>query len=163
MRKFTIITLGKYKEHYWKQAEDEYLKRLKPYAKTDIIELKEIRFSEKDPVPKIRQVEADLIKRHIPKDVTTIALHEAGTPHDSLGFAQFLSSHTTRGEHLTFILGGPLGFDRAFLSSCDHTLSLSPLTMPHNLARVMFIEQLYRAETILAGKRYETVAKLPKR
>ncbi len=152
--KINIITIGKIKQKYLQEAETEYLKRLMPYAKIEIIELKEISFDGRDSVDNTRQKEAELIKSRLPKDTTVIALHEEGSAYTSPQFAKWLEMNTTHGEHLTFVIAGSLGIDRQLLKSCDQSLSLSPLTMPHELARIVLLEQIYRAITILKGKTY---------
>jgi len=154
MMKITLITLGKLKESYWKAAEKEYLKRLSIYAKIDIIELKEIPFSHISQTDAVRKKEAEQLQKHIPKNATVIALHEQGKTHTSKTFADFLETQTTHGEHIVFVLGGPLGLDRNFLNTTTHQLSLSSLTFPHQMVRTILLEQLYRAHTIISGKQY---------
>tara|TARA_B100000700_G_scaffold313647_1_gene398974 strand:+ start:598 stop:1068 length:471 start_codon:yes stop_codon:yes gene_type:complete len=154
MTHITIITLGKLKENYWKAAEKEYLKRLSIYSKISIIELKEISFSHTSQTNSIRKKEAEELQKHIPKNATVIALHEEGKTRTSKTFADFLKKQTTHGQHIVFVIGGPLGLDRNFLNTTTHQLSLSSLTFPHQMVRTILLEQIYRAHTIISGKQY---------
>lgn len=150
----TILTLGKLKETYWRHAEEEYLKRISPYAKINFIEIKEEPFRDGDDREKIKLLEAEKIKKHLPDGGVIIALHEQGTEYDSPQFAKFLESNTTRGEHLIFIVGGPLGLHKHILSLAQHKLSLSRLTFPHQMVRTILLEQIYRGICITKGKQY---------
>jgi len=150
----TLLTLGKLKETYWRDAEQEYLKRISPYTKINIIEIKEESFRDGDDREKIKLLEAEKIKKHLPEGSVVIALHEKGKEYDSPKFATFIESNTTRGEHLVFIVGGPLGLHKSILSLARYSLSLSPLTFPHQMVRTILLEQLYRGITIQKGKQY---------
>lgn len=154
MLHITIIALGKFKESHWREAEAEYLKRLSPYAKVNSIEIAEESFRDLGERDAVRKKEAEKIKKQLPDGAVVIALTEEGKEYDSPAFADFLAQHSTRGEHLVFVLGGPLGLDREFLTTCQFSISLSQLTFPHQLARVVLAEQLYRAATIMNGKQY---------
>lgn len=154
MLNIKLIIVGKYKETYWKEAEKEYIKRLSPYAKLDIIEIKEEAFRNNDDRDSIKSLEADKIKKHLDPDAIVIALHETGKEFTSVEFANFLQRNSTRGEKLQFIFGGPLGLDQSILEKANVQLSLSQLTFPHQMARVILLEQLYRAVTIQKGKQY---------
>lgn len=154
MLNITILTLGKLKESYWRDAEQEYLKRLSPYAKINIIEIKEEPFRDGDDRDKIKLLEAEKIKKHLPEGGVVIALHEKGKEYDSPQFAKFLESNTTRGEHLVFIVGGPLGLHPNMLSLAQYKVSLSQLTFPHQMVRTILLEQIYRGVTIMKGKQY---------
>ena len=152
-----IIVLGKLKESYWQAACDEYLKRLTPYAKIEIIELKEEPFREKDTRAETQKKEAERVLPYIAegkKKGVVIGLHEGGKEHTSVQLAKFLEEKTGGGAHVMFVIGGPLGFHPNILKQFDTQLSLSSLTFPHQLARVILIEQLYRAVTIINGKQY---------
>jgi len=153
MKKITIIAVGKLKEKYWNQAEIEYIKRLSPYVHIQIIELKEIAFSDKDAVEIIKEKEAKIINNKIPKDTVLITLHEVGKQMDSIQFSQWLSKKTEHGEHLCFIIGGPKGLHISLLQKSQQ-ISLSQLTFPHQMVRTILLEQLYRASTIEIGKTY---------
>lgn len=149
-----IICLGKLKEAYWREAEVEYLKRLKPYAKIKITELPEEPFREYDDAEKIKAKEAEKIRKALPDNAIVIALHERGKPYTSPDFAQFLEKNSSHGEELVFIIGGPLGLHESILQETRQQWSLSPLTFPHQMVRTILLEQLYRGATILQGKKY---------
>ena len=149
-----IIAVGKSKEKYWCSAEAEYFKRLSPYAKVEVTELKEEPFRDKDDPSDIKRKEAEKIKKHLNEKDILIALHERGMELDSIGLSDFLEKHTQQGQHLTFIIGGPLGLDESLLEHIPYQLSLSKLTFPHQMVRVILAEQLYRAVTIMKGKQY---------
>jgi len=154
MLNLRLIVIGKYKETYWKQAEAEYIKRLKPYARLVIHEIAEEPFRNAAERERIQIKEAEKIQKLVPDGSFTIALHERGRGYTSRELADFLSSLSLRGETLTFIIGGPLGLHENLLKTAGCQLSLSPLTFPHQMARVALLEQLYRAATILNGKTY---------
>lgn len=149
-----IIALGKLKESHWKDAEAEYSKRLRPYAKIDIIELKEEAFRDGDDKEKIKEKEASKIEKYIDASAVTVALHEQGKEMDSPQLAKWIEQNTTTGKTITFLIGGPLGFHRSILEKVDMQLSLSPLTFPHQMVRPILLEQLYRSATITHNKQY---------
>lgn len=150
----TILSLGSLKQSGLRELASQYIKRLSPYGKLEEIELKEIAFSPKDPIERIKREEADLLQKHLTQRSTIIALHETGTQLDSISFAKFLEDQTNQGQHITFVIGGPVGLHESILQKANYTLSLSPLTFTHQFARVLLLEQLYRAQTILRGKTY---------
>lgn len=150
----TIIALGKLKEAHWKDAEAEYLKRLKPYAKIEILELPEESFRESDDREKIKAEEAEKIAKHIPVGAQVIALHERGKEMTSPELADFLEKKSAHGEQIVFVIGGPLGLHESILKNTPIQLSLSRLTFPHQMVRTILFEQLYRSITIQMGKQY---------
>ncbi len=157
MKNIHIITLGKLKETYWREAEQEYLKRLKPYAKIIIHELREEAFDEKSNPATIKQKEAEKIKIEIKKikDSYIIALDERGKQFSSVEFAKQLNNRAIeQPNNLIFIIGGPLGLDKSILDLASLTLSLSPLTFTHQMTRVFLLEQIYRAQMILNNRKY---------
>ena len=101
------------------------------------------------------QKEGETILRKIKPSDTVIALCIGGTMHTSQQLATFLSEKQTLGKQLVFVIGGSLGLSDAVVARSDYQLSLSSLTMPHQLARVVLLEQLYRTQKILAGERYQ--------
>ncbi|MBP7992252.1 MAG: 23S rRNA (pseudouridine(1915)-N(3))-methyltransferase RlmH [Candidatus Magasanikbacteria bacterium] len=149
-----VVVVGKFKEKYWLEAETEYKKRLTPYAKISVLELPDTAFKNEGDRERIRTLESEKIKNAIPENAFIIALTETGKKFDSIVLAKWLDDVSQSGQQLVFVIGGPLGLDRTFLKSVPATLSLSDLTFPHQLARVVLIEQLYRAATINSGKQY---------
>ena len=154
MLNIKIIALGKIKESYWKEAESEYQKRLKPYAKIELVEIPEEPFRDSDDREKIKLKEADKIQKNLREGGLIVALHEAGKQFSSHQFASFLEEHSTRGETITLIIGGPLGLHQSILQLAEVQLSLSQLTFPHQMVRTILLEQIYRAVTIQKGKQY---------
>lgn len=154
MLNLTIIVVGKLTTKPWIEAENTYLTRLKPYAKVNYIEITEEKFSDEAERAVIQRKEAAKIMAKVPPGATVVALHEAGKSFTSPQLAKWLGDNSTRGEHIVLVLGGPLGLHADILQAATVKLSLSPLTFPHQLARVVLDEQLYRAAMILAGKSY---------
>jgi 23S rRNA (pseudouridine1915-N3)-methyltransferase len=155
MASIHIITLGKLKEPFWKDAEKEYLKRLSG-IKLQIHELKEESFTDKDPVELVKEKEAEKILDELVKIKNTfvIALEEKGREYTSTEFARQLGSWNTTHSSITFVIGGPLGLAPSIVARSVASLSLSPLTFTHQMTRVLLLEQIYRAFMIMAGRRY---------
>ncbi|PIT86815.1 MAG: 23S rRNA (pseudouridine(1915)-N(3))-methyltransferase RlmH [Candidatus Magasanikbacteria bacterium CG10_big_fil_rev_8_21_14_0_10_43_6] len=149
-----IIAIGKQKEQYWRDAEKAYTTRLSPYAKIDIIEIKEEAFQTTDVREHVREKEAEKIKKYLDGSGMVVALTESGTRMDSLAFSAWLTTRTATTGKITFLIGGPLGFHASILDAATITLSLSDLTFPHQMVRTLLLEQLYRAITIEKGKQY---------
>lgn len=154
MMNIKIIALGKLKESYWREAEAEYLKRLRPYAKIELVEIPEIPFRLEHDRERVTKQEAKTVLKKLAPDDIVIALDEHGKEFSSLQFAEFLRIKSTHGERLVFIIGGSLGLHESVRKRAVHTISLSQLTFPHQMARVILLEQLYRAGTIQSGKQY---------
>lgn len=154
MFKVTIICLGKFKEAAYIQLEKEYLKRLSPFAKVKIVELPEEPYRSKDDLTQIKEKEAAAIRKHLPAGAIVILLEENGTLRDSMAFAQNLERLSSLGQELVFVIGSGIGLDESLKEVSNYTFSLSKLTFPHNMARIILLEQLYRAATIISGKEY---------
>ena len=158
MLSVTLLCVGKMKEKYYIAAFAEYRKRLSAYCKLSITELPEQRLPE-DPSP--REISAALekegveIEKHIPPQAMAIALCVEGKQVSSGAFSQMLERRAVEGtSRLCFLVGGSFGLSETVKQKAGIKLSLSEMTFPHHLARVMLIEQLYRAFTIQAGTRY---------
>ena len=134
---------------------DTYKLRLKPYAKLEEIWVKETPFRKPEDAARVREAEKEAFLARIPKGAFVVALTEEGKTFDSPTFAKTLDRFAEGGARpIAFLVGGPLGLSRELIKEADASLSLSPLTFPHNIARALLLEQLYRAGTILAGKTY---------
>ena len=158
MQKVTILCVGKLKEKFYAEAVAEYSKRLKRHCTLEIIELPESRLPE-DPSPaEIRQAlaaEAALIEARLPKGGALIAMCIEGKELSSPALAEKVEQFGLSGaSQLTFLIGGSVGLDAALKQKADLRLSMSPMTFPHHLARIMVLEQIYRAYQILSGSRY---------
>jgi len=154
MLKIKIICLGRLKESYWREAEDEYLKRLHPFAKLEIIEIPEVSFQPKDDPEKIKTTEGESILKQIKDGEFVIALDERGGQKGSEELAHYLEEQSQQGQTITFVIGGPLGLSGEILGRANLRLSLSKLTFTHQMVRVILLEQIYRCGNILMGKVY---------
>ncbi len=146
--------MGKYKEKAYIELEKEYLKRLSPFTKLKILELPEEPYRKNDDIDKIKLKEAELIKKHLPTSSIVILLEEKGTLRNSIEFANNFDRLASLGQELVFIIGSGIGLHESLKEFSNYSISLSPLTFPHNLARILLLEQIYRACTINFGKEY---------
>lgn len=150
----TVIAVGKLKERYWRDAADEYLKRLRPYADVRVVEI-----ADRDPgrggvERAVVDEGADVLAAIKPGD-HVVALEIGGRNLDSVAFSQHLARLGLEGRSaVTFLIGGSHGLGADVLSRADERLSLGPMTLPHNLARVVLLEQVYRAFRIARGEPY---------
>ncbi len=154
MFKAKILCLGKFKEAAFKNLEDEYLKRLKPFCKITVEELKEVSYKTFDQMLQAKTEEAEIILKRLPKDAVVVLLDEKGVTRDSIEFSAFIERITSFGREIIFVIGSGAGTDRLLKERANHIISLSPLTFTHNFARVLLEEQLYRSCTIASGKEY---------
>lgn len=151
----SILSVGKIKESFWNEAISEYIKRISPYAKINFIELENKAFKDSENAEVIKKQEAELILNKLNKNPGIIlALDEHEKEFNSREFSKFLEQKTAHGDHIIFILGGPRGLHSSILSKANQKMSLSQMTFPHNLAKVVLIEQVYRAITIMNNKSY---------
>lgn len=153
-----LIVVGKLKEKYWKDAAAEYTKRLGPYMRLEIIEVAEERIQENPSAAEIAQVldkEGERILRNIPPSFFVIPLVIEGKMCSSPELAQMLEKLSLDGKSQTaFIIGGSHGLSPNVVGRGDFILSFSPLTFPHQLMRVLLMEQIYRAFSIINGSKY---------
>lgn len=153
-----IVCVGKLREAYFRDAAEEYAKRLRRFGALDIIEcpdLAEPKNASPADIARIIEVEGASILSHLrPRDHVT-ALCIGGKQRTSPGLAEFLRAVEDGGVgRAVFVIGGSNGLSPAVLARANDTLSFSPMTFPHQLARVMLLEQLYRSRKILAGEAY---------
>ena len=156
--KISIITVGKIKEKYLKDAIAEYSKRLGKYCKLEIIEVAD----EKTPdaasetvEDAIRAKEGERIMKYVRDDAYVITLEIAGTQLTSEGLAGKIEQLGIQGKsHITFIIGGSIGLGKQVLARSDYALSFSKMTFPHQLIRVILLEQIYRSYRIISGEPY---------
>ena len=154
----TLITMGKLKEKFYISAAEEYKKRLSGYCRFTLLELPECRLPE-DPSPAEisagLEKEAELIFSKVPKGAWFCVLTPEGKELSSEGFAQKLAEVKLTGKSSAcFLIGSSFGMSPRVKAKADFRLSMGPMTFPHHLARVMVLEQLYRAEAIQAGSKY---------
>jgi 23S rRNA (pseudouridine1915-N3)-methyltransferase len=158
MLNITLLCVGKLKEAYWRSACEEYKKRLGAFCRPNIVEVDEYRLPEK---PSQAQIDAGLeaegkkLLEQIPAGSYVITLCIEGKELSSTQLAEKLAAVSVQGySRVFFIIGGSFGLSPAVKARSDLRLSMSPMTFPHQLARVMVLEQLYRALGINAGTKY---------
>ncbi|KAB2330794.1 23S rRNA (pseudouridine(1915)-N(3))-methyltransferase RlmH [Cytobacillus depressus] len=154
----SIVTVGKLKEKYLKQGIDEYLKRLTAYAKVEIIEVSDEKAPEELSETEMRQVkqkEGERILAKINPDAYVIALAIEGKMKSSEELADTLDKLATYGKSkVAFVIGGSLGLSEEVLKRADEKLSFSRMTFPHQLMRLVLVEQVYRGFRINRGEPY---------
>ncbi len=156
--KITIVTVGKIKEKYLRDAIGEYSKRLSKYCKLEIVEVADEKTPDNasDTMEKIiRDKEAERILKYVREDAYVITLEIGGKMLDSVEFSRKLENLGIQGKsHILFIIGGSIGLGEAVLKRSDFALSFSKMTFPHQLMRVILLEQIYRGYRIMAGEPY---------
>ena len=152
-----VIGVGKLRERCWREAADEYKKRLSRYARCEEIEVPDL----PEPANSSSAIEQQLCRREgeailqkIRQDDIVVALCIDGQALDSVRFSQRLTQFEQTGRRVVFVIGGSLGLSSDVVSRAQIKLSFSPMTFPHQLARVMLFEQIYRACKIASGERY---------
>lgn len=152
-----IVCVGKMKEKYWRDAAAEYEKRLSRFLRLEMIELPDL----PEPVnsspaieAQIRQKEGEVILAKLRPDDIVVALCIEGKQLDSVSLSAQLARYADTGRRVAFVIGGSLGLSPEVVARANMKLSFSPMTFPHQLARIMLLEQVYRACKIGAGERY---------
>ncbi|MBR4723576.1 MAG: 23S rRNA (pseudouridine(1915)-N(3))-methyltransferase RlmH [Clostridia bacterium] len=155
--KITVVSVGKIKERFFYDAISEYKKRLSRFASVDIIEIKD----EKIPENASQKEEALILEKEgisilskIPKNSFKIAMCIEGNGLSSTEFSKRLDSIKAENSNITFIIGGSLGLCEKVKSASDMRISFGKITLPHQLMRVVLLEQIYRAFKISAGETY---------
>ena len=149
--KISILTVGKIKEKYLRDAIAEYSKRLGRYCKLEIIEVSD----EKTPEDAIRNKEGERLLKYIRDDAFVITLEIGGEQLTSENFARKINELGIRGtSHIQFVIGGSIGLGKEVLKRSDYALSFSKMTFPHQLMRVILLEQIYRSYRIISGEPY---------
>ena len=159
MQRVTVLCVGKLKERFYIDAAAEYVKRLQRHCKLELIELPEQRLPD-DPSPaeiqKALRAEGDAIREKLPKGGAVIALCIEGKPCSSQELSRRMADLAVQGKtQLTFLIGGSVGLDEDLKRRADWRLSMSPMTFPHHMARIMLLEQIYRAYQIADGTKYQ--------
>lgn len=151
--RLTVIAVGRLKERHWRDAADEYLKRLRPYATVREVEVAD-RDVTRDEARAIAEEGADIL-RAIPSSAHVVALDSRGREPTSEELAAWLSARALEGaSSIAFVVGGSAGLASEVLERADERLSLGRITLPHQLARVVLFEQLYRVFRITRGEPY---------
>lgn len=158
MQRVTVLCVGKLKEKFYLEAAAEYVKRLQRFCKLELVELPESRLSESPSPAEVQRAlaaEAVAIRERLPKGGAVIALCIEGKPCSSVELSRRMEELAVAGKtQLTFLIGGSVGLDESLKRQTDWRLSMSPMTFPHHLARIMLLEQIYRAYQISAGTKY---------
>ena len=154
MIKLKIIVVDRTRSPFLKEGESFYLDRLKRYTHTEWVEVKPESMKKGKPSARILAVEGNSItKKFLPRDYL-IALDRTGKTFDSKGLAARINELTLSQDRLTFVIGGPLGLSKEILAKAHEILSLSRLTLTHEMSRLLLLEQLYRAFTIINNEKY---------
>ncbi|MCD7725000.1 MAG: 23S rRNA (pseudouridine(1915)-N(3))-methyltransferase RlmH [Clostridiales bacterium] len=156
--KITIIAVGKIKEKFYRDAVAEYEKRLSRYCRLEIIQEADEKTPDKAGEAQeqlIKKKEAERILKHIREDAYVVALEIEGTMYDSEAFAGRLNQLAVQGvSHIQFIIGGSLGLHEEVCARADAAVSFSRMTFPHQLMRVILLEQIYRGYRMINGEPY---------
>lgn len=156
MVKTKIITVGKIKEKGTKELIEEYEKRLSKYTDFSAVQLQDLSTSQNPNQKEIDNVlskEGESIIKNLPKNMTLVAMTIDGKSYTSEGFAQFIEENKIKGG-LCFVIGSSHGIKKEVVDMCQHKISLSKMTFPHNLARLILTEQIYRGFKILNNENY---------
>ncbi|MBL6647354.1 MAG: 23S rRNA (pseudouridine(1915)-N(3))-methyltransferase RlmH [Flavobacteriaceae bacterium] len=148
-----LIVVGKTKRTELSKLIDEYIKRINFYCRFKIIEINSVK-SKKISEEEIKKVEGDNILKNLNKNDTLILLDERGKSYGSRKFSEFISSKTQTNKNLTFVIGGAFGFSNSIYKKSNDLVSLSSMTFSHQIIRLFFTEQLYRAFTIINNHPY---------
>lgn len=158
MQRVTVLCVGNLKEKFYLEAAAEYVKRLQRFCKLELVELPESRLPESPSPAEVQRAlaaEAVAIRERLPKGGAVIALCIEGKPCSSVELSRRMEELAVAGKtQLTFLIGGSVGLDESLKQQADWQLSMSPMTFPHHLARIMLLEQIYRAYQISAGTKY---------
>lgn len=153
MIQLDLVCVGRLKERHWRDAAAEYLKRLGPYARVAVTEVADRDVSADE--ARALAVEGADVLRAIPANAYVVVLDVEGAARTSEGLASWLDSLALGGRsRIALVIGGAAGLHPDVISRADERLSLGPLTLPHQLARVVLLEQLYRAFRISRGEPY---------
>jgi 23S rRNA (pseudouridine1915-N3)-methyltransferase len=153
--KITFITVGKTEDAYLKDGIEKYIKRLKHYTKLEMTDIPELKNTKALTEEQQKNKEAELILKKITPQDHVILLDENGMEFTSVQFANYINKRSVSSSaNLIFIVGGPYGFDQSVYQRANDKISLSRMTFSHQMVRLFFVEQLYRAYSIIKGEPY---------
>ena len=152
--RITLIESGKTRDSFIKEGVELFRKRVVRYVPFKIETIADLKNTRNLTMKEVQNQEGDMLLKRIRPTDHLVLLDERGQEHNSISFAEHLNSLEGRVNHLVFAVGGPYGFSEEVYSRANAKLSLSRLTFSHQLVRVLFMEQLYRAYTILKGEPY---------
>ena len=151
MQPVVIIGVGRLREKFFRDAAEEYKKRLSRYVKLDIIEVDDL---PEDGGDITKKKEGEMILSKIRPDDFVVANCIDGKQMDSVELSEFFREREMYGSRVVFVIGGSLGLSDEVIRRANKKLSMSKMTFPHQLFRVMLLEQIYRAQKIISGERY---------
>ncbi|RZL31615.1 MAG: 23S rRNA (pseudouridine(1915)-N(3))-methyltransferase RlmH [Pedobacter sp.] len=153
--KITLIAVGKTEDKYLIEGIEKYLNRLKHYINFNIVIIPDIKNTKSLTEAQQKTKEAELISKQLNNSDIVVLLDEQGKKYGSVSFANYLNKQMVGSvQNLVFIIGGPYGFDESIYKRSNSSLSLSDMTFSHQMVRLFFVEQLYRAFTILKNEPY---------
>lgn len=153
--KITLLVVGKTEDKYLIEGIDKYLKRLKHYIGFNLVVIPDVKNTKNLTEAQQKTKESELILKQISNLDTVILLDEKGKKYTSVLFSNYLNKQMIGSvQHLIFIIGGPYGFDESVYQRANGSISLSDMTFSHQMVRLFFVEQLYRAFSILKGEPY---------
>jgi 23S rRNA (pseudouridine1915-N3)-methyltransferase len=152
--RITLIESGKTKDSFIKEGVELFRRRLVRYVPFQIETMPDLKNTRSMSMQEVQEKEGKLILKRVKPGDHMILLDERGSEFHSIAFAEYLNGLEGRVSHLLFVIGGPYGFSEEVYKRADGRFSLSKLTFSHQLVRVIFMEQLYRAYTILKGEPY---------
>jgi len=153
--KIKLLTVGKTTNPHLIKLQDEYQNRLKYYIPFDLTVIPELKNTKNLSVAEQQEKEADLILKQLEINDEVILLDEKGKQYTSVGFSEFISKKMLAShKRMIFVVGGPYGFSERVYQRANGKVSLSAMTFSHQMIRLIFVEQLYRAMTILKGEPY---------
>ena len=153
--KITLLAIGKTDDAYLIEGIDKYLKRLKHYIKFEIVIISDLKNTKNLSEDEQKTKEAELFFKYIHHTDQLVVLDEKGTEFSSLQFADYINKRMIGSvQNLVFLIGGPYGFDQSIYQRTNYKISLSKMTFSHQMIRLFFVEQVYRAFTILKGEPY---------
>lgn len=153
--KIKVVCIGKTGKGFLEEGENLYLKRLKHYCQIEKIEIPDIKNARKLSQDQVKQKEGELLLSHVESGDQVFLLDEKGKDYSSVQFSEFLQKRFNQGgKNLLFLIGGPYGFSDEVYKTAQGKVSLSKMTFSHQMIRLFFIEQIYRAFTILKGEPY---------
>lgn len=151
----TLLCIGKTGKSFLEEGEKEYLKRLAHYISFELKILPDVKQAKNLSEEQIKQKEAEMFLEKIQSGDSVFLLDENGKEFSSVAFSQFLQEQFNRGgKQIYFLVGGPYGFHTSLYARAQGKISLSKMTFSHQMIRMFFIEQMYRAMTILKGEPY---------
>ena len=156
--KIKLLLIGKTDEDYLRRGEDKYYLRLKHYINVDVTVIQDLKKTKNLTEEQQKQKEGELILNQINPGDFLVLLDEDGKEYTSVEFSRLLQKKMISGiKNVVFVVGGPYGFSKELYAKCNLKISLSRMTFSHQMVRLIFLEQLYRAMTILKGEPYHHI------